>query len=145
MPQLDFTTYSSQIFWFLICFVTLFIFASKVILPRISKIIADRQNIIDSDLKSCAILKLKIDNLQIEAKKLREKASQEYKDSLEEITKNNNQERQELVEKTKEELEKTIENSRNKIKEFITASEQKSQSAIAELTIKIREKLVKNV
>ena len=76
-------------------------------------------------------------------------AVKEYNDEMnrliEEITKNNNQERQELVEKTKEELEKTIENSRNKIKEFITASEQKSQSAIAELTIKIREKLVKNV
>lgn len=145
MPQLDFTTYSSQIFWFLICFATIFIFASKVILPRISKIISERQNIIDLDLKSCATLKVKIDNLQAETKRLRDKASQEYKNSLEEVVKNNNQERQELVEKIKLELEKTAEDSRAKIKDFVSENEQKSQVIIDELTIKIREKLVKNV
>jgi F0F1-type ATP synthase membrane subunit b/b' len=49
MPQFDYSNYSSQIFWFLICFTILFFVSRTVILPRIKNILEERNKIIESN------------------------------------------------------------------------------------------------
>jgi F-type H+-transporting ATPase subunit b len=50
VPQLDVSTFSSQIFWLLICFGTLYYLLSRRALPRVSEILEARQDRIAADL-----------------------------------------------------------------------------------------------
>ena len=47
MPQLDVSTYSSQLFWLVICFFSMYFIMAKLIIPRIADIMEQRQNKID--------------------------------------------------------------------------------------------------
>lgn len=42
MPQLDITTYSTQIFWLLVCFSTLFIITKGFIVPNMDNVFSNR-------------------------------------------------------------------------------------------------------
>ena len=57
MPQLDFSTFPNQIFWFLFALVVLYFIISWVALPRIGDILAARSGIISKDLADAAALK----------------------------------------------------------------------------------------
>ena len=57
MPQLDPSTYSSQLFWLAITFTVLFLIMWRVALPRVSEILANRQNRMDHDLERAEQLK----------------------------------------------------------------------------------------
>lgn len=59
MPQLDFATFPNQIFWLLVTLVVLYILLSRVALPRIAAILAERQGTISNDLTMAEELKLK--------------------------------------------------------------------------------------
>jgi len=59
MPQLDPTTYGNQIFWLLIALVAIYLILSRVALPRIAAILAERQGTITNDIASAEDLKAK--------------------------------------------------------------------------------------
>ena len=50
MPQFDTATFPSQIFWLVVCFVVVFVFAWRIVLPRIAGTLEDRQRKIGDDL-----------------------------------------------------------------------------------------------
>lgn len=50
MPQLDFSTFGNQIFWLLVTLVVLYFIFSRIALPRIAGVLADRQAAITGDL-----------------------------------------------------------------------------------------------
>ncbi len=66
MPQFDTTTFSSQIFWLLICFLILLVFFSFVYLPKMRLIFQKREHHIHD-------VKLEVARLMDEAKSLNEK------------------------------------------------------------------------
>lgn len=57
MPQLDFSTFPNQIFWFLVALVVLYTIISRVALPRIGAILDERSGIMASDLADAAGMK----------------------------------------------------------------------------------------
>lgn len=59
MPQLDFSTFGNQIFWLLITLVVIYFVLSRVALPRIGAVLAERQGIIANDIAAAEDLKLK--------------------------------------------------------------------------------------
>lgn len=59
MPQLDVTTFSNQIFWLVVTMVVLYFVMSRVALPRISAVLADRRGTITSDIAAAEEYKLK--------------------------------------------------------------------------------------
>jgi len=63
MPQLDPTFYVSQLFWLLVTFVALFFVMWKVALPRVSDILANRQNRMEQDLNRADALKNEADEV----------------------------------------------------------------------------------
>ena len=73
MPQFDFTTYSSQIFWFSICFAILYLAVHFIITPRVRDILNTRKKIIDGDLSEASKINHEIDSL----KSLTQKHSQD--------------------------------------------------------------------
>ncbi len=50
LPQLDFTSFPSQIFWLAVTFIVLFQLMNKVALPRISSVLEERADAIADDL-----------------------------------------------------------------------------------------------
>ena len=50
MPQIEVSTFASQIFWLIICFATLYYLLSRRALPRVSEVLEARQDRIAADL-----------------------------------------------------------------------------------------------
>ncbi|RMH47721.1 MAG: F0F1 ATP synthase subunit B' [Alphaproteobacteria bacterium] len=59
LPQLDFATWDSQIFWLAVSLVVLFLLMSRIALPRIQTVIEDRADAIADDLDRAAEYKRK--------------------------------------------------------------------------------------
>lgn len=58
MPQLDFATFPNQIFWLAVAMVVLYLVLSRVALPRIGSVMAERAGTIANDLAAAEQLKL---------------------------------------------------------------------------------------
>jgi F-type H+-transporting ATPase subunit b len=59
MPQLDFSTWGNQIFWLVITLVVIYLVLSRVALPRIASVLAERQGTITNDIAAAEDLKAK--------------------------------------------------------------------------------------
>lgn len=93
MPQLDVTTFSNQIFWLVVSIVVLYFVMSRVALPRIAAILADRRGTITSDIAAAEEFKLKaqeaeqaytraLDEARAEAHRIVEAAKAEMQSEL---------------------------------------------------------------
>jgi len=59
MPQLDPSTFGSQLFWLAVSFVTLYVVLSVLVLPRIGATMAKRSEQLDGDLAEAEALRAK--------------------------------------------------------------------------------------
>lgn len=75
MPQLDTSTFTSQLFWLCICFFSMLFIMSKFIVPKIADILEQRQRKIDSYLN-------KAHTIKVEA----EESLKKYQDALSDAT-----------------------------------------------------------
>lgn len=75
MPQLDSSTFTSQLFWLVVCFFSMLFIMSRLIVPRIADILEQRQRKIDGYLN-------KAHNIRLEA----EESLKKYQDALSEAT-----------------------------------------------------------
>ncbi|MEI4472574.1 F0F1 ATP synthase subunit B' [Frigidibacter sp. MR17.24] len=59
MPQLVFETFPNQIFWLLVTLVVIYLVLSRVAIPRIGSVLAERAGVITNDIATAEELKLK--------------------------------------------------------------------------------------
>ena len=59
MPQLNFATWPNQVFWLLVTLVVIYMLLTRIALPRISAVLADRKGAISNDLAAAEELKQK--------------------------------------------------------------------------------------
>ncbi len=59
MPQLDFSTFGNQIFWLVVALIAIYLILSRVALPRIGRILGDRQGLMTADLAAAEDFKRK--------------------------------------------------------------------------------------
>lgn len=59
MPQLDLSTFSNQIFWLIVTLFVLYYVMSRIALPRVAAVLADRRGTITSDISAAEEFKLK--------------------------------------------------------------------------------------
>lgn len=57
MPQLDFSLYPNLIFWLVVALVVLYLILSRVAIPRIGSVLAERHDAIANDLEQAQVLK----------------------------------------------------------------------------------------
>ena len=57
MPQLDFSTFPNQIFWLVVTLIVIYFVLSRVALPRIGAVLAERQGTITNDIAAAEELK----------------------------------------------------------------------------------------
>lgn len=94
LPQLDFTSYPSQIFWLFISFTLLYFIFSKKSLPEISSTIENRREQVEGDVDNATRLKEEAESVQTAYEgalaDARQKASEEFTKADEKIKKTTN-------------------------------------------------------
>ena len=117
LPQLDFTTYPSLIFWSILSLISLYLIMSYIITPKISNVINDREQHLQNDLIKAKALKkeaddtlekvnAQLDRTKIDAKSIIEKAVSEGQISSEKIIKDLNFKLNEKIEKSLKDIDK---------------------------------------
>jgi F-type H+-transporting ATPase subunit b len=76
MPQLDPSSFASQLFWLLISFCCLYFAMSRVALPAISRILQTRSDKLDNDLKAAEQAKIKAENVEFQYNSLLKKTKE---------------------------------------------------------------------
>ena len=115
MPQLEITTYPSQIFWLVVSFLILYLIMSRIIIPRISSVIKSRE----TEIKN---------NIHI--------SEQMYKDTeiinneYEETKKNIENEARGIINHLKETTSKKINNSTELLKKRLEQKLEKNEQEI---------------
>lgn len=117
MPHLDTSTYTSQIFWLLICFFSMMFIMSKFIIPKIAEIRQQRYDKLDGYLHKAEELQKKTEN-----------AIKKYEEALSEATKNANQ----SLQSTKDELNKIISKKQEELDKKLQAQIKAGEEEINE-------------
>jgi F-type H+-transporting ATPase subunit b len=118
MPQLDITTFSNQIFWLVVTMVVLYLIMSRVALPRIAAVLADRRGTITSDIAAAEEFKLKA-----------QEAEKAYTRALEDAR----AEAQRIVEAAKAEIQVTLDAQIARADAEISAKASESEGRIREI------------
>ncbi len=64
MPQLEFSTFPNQIFWLVVTLVIVYLILSRIALPRIASVLAERRGLITGDLAAAEDLKRKAEDAE---------------------------------------------------------------------------------
>jgi F-type H+-transporting ATPase subunit b len=118
MPQLDFSTFGNQIFWLAIALVAIYLILSRVALPRIAAVLAERQGTITNDLAAAEDLKAKA----VEAEDAYNKALADAR-----------AEAQRIAAETRAEIQIGLDEAIAKADEQIAAKAAESEKAIGEI------------
>lgn len=141
MPQFDYTTYASQIFWFVICFSILYLIIYFVIIPRLSEIINTRINIISSNISIAEELQQKITEISQKSQQLRNQAQTSYHIKINEAIKEINKNRELSIAQTKLQTAILQKKTQQKIQEFLTQSFLQNQQQIIDIANLIKNKI----
>lgn len=142
MPQFDFSTYSSQIFWFGLCFAVLYWFLAVKILPRIADIIASRKSVIDKDVADFDKLEAEIAEIEKKSSELLSESELDYRQKLERATKKASANRDEFLQKFKRDSDDILAKSKDSLGALIKDSEEKTPKLIEELSILVKKKIL---
>jgi F-type H+-transporting ATPase subunit b len=126
MPQLDFSTWGNQIFWLVLTLIVIYLVLSRVALPRIAAVLAERQGTITNDIAAAEDLKAKA----LEAEAAYEQALVDARTEAHRI-----------VGEAKADIQKDLNAALAKADAQIAAKSAESEKAIAE----IREGAVENI
>lgn len=118
MPQLAFETFGNQIFWLVVTLVIIHFVFTKVALPRIAGVLAERQGTITSDLAAAEELKQKAVD-----------AEEAYKKALADAR----AEAGKIVADAKAEIQADLDVAQEKADAEIAAKTAESEKAIAEI------------
>lgn len=118
MPQLDFSTFGNQIFWLMVTLVVIYFVLSRIALPRIAAILAERQGTITNDLSAAEDLKVKAGE-----------AEEAYNKALADAR----AEAQTIIAKAKAEIQADLDDATAKADAEIAAKLSESEKKIAEI------------
>lgn len=118
MPQLDFSTFPNQIFWLVVTLIVIYFVLTRVALPRIAAVLAERQGAITNDIAAAEELKQKA----AEAEQAYEKALAEARS-----------EAQNIAAQAKAEMQAEVEAAMAKADAEIAARTAESEARIAEI------------
>ena len=106
MPQFNFATFPSQIFWLIVCFAALYFLLARTALPKIGAVLEARQRKIDDDLERATELELEaLTTYESELDTAREKAQSAIRQTTEEMAAEAEQQHQKLATKLAADVE----------------------------------------
>lgn len=126
LPQFDYTTYSSQLFWMFVTFTICYLVFSGKILPEISAVIQNRQERIENDLQTAKALREEIDEVREDYEQALTDARQKASEKIQQM----DQEARAIAE---HETRAFNENAMTKIAEFEASTETMKNKALSEI------------
>lgn len=118
MPQLEFSTFPNQIFWLLVTLVVIYFVLSRIALPRIAAVLAERQGTITNDIAAAEELKQKAADAEVAY-------NQALADARAEASR--------IVAETKAGIQADLDKEIQKADKKIAAKAAESEAAIAEI------------
>ena len=118
MPQLDVSTWPNQIFWLIVALVAIFMILTRVALPRITSVLAERNGTITNDIAAAEELKAKA-----------AEAEEAYKKALADAR----SEAQKIAAEARAEIQAEVDTATEKADAEIAARTAESQKRIAEI------------
>ena len=118
MPQLDFSTFPNQIFWLVVALIVIYFILSRVALPRIGAVLAERQGTITNDIAAAEELKAR---------------AQEAEAAYEQALVDARAEASKIVADAKAEIQAELDVEMQKADAEIAAQTAESEKAIAEI------------
>ncbi len=100
MPQFEISTFSSQLFWFFVCWGIVFVYLWKILVPRMSAKLSDRERKIKSILAEATSFDLQTETMLLKYDDKLNHFKQKQKAKLQQTT--------EFIQKSKEDLESDL-------------------------------------
>lgn len=141
MPQLDPSSYPSQIFWLIVCFLILYTVMLKVALPRITEVLQNRQEKIANDLDTAEELRLEAEQLEEEYKIAVESGQQKANDLIAQAVSEVNEESKKMHEELDQELAKQFAKAEKRLEKSRVKATNELSKASAQLSVLIVEKI----
>lgn len=118
MPQLCFEWFPNQILWLVITLVVIFLVLSRIALPRIAAVLAERQGTIDSDISAAETLKRQAEDAEAAYQKALADARAEAQD---------------IAKQTRAAIQKDLDAAIEKADAEIAAKTAQSEKAISDI------------
>jgi F-type H+-transporting ATPase subunit b len=141
MPQFDSTTFISQIFWLILCFVALYSFIDLVIVPRISKIIEERDDIIQGNRIEATKLQEEVSAINDKINEVKFSANKIYKTKIEEAAANSSKISEEFKVRLKNEIANKIDSAKQEINNFVEGNQNEKISLAKSISNLIKQRI----
>src|SRR3990167_525344 len=108
MPQLDTSTFPTQLFWLGVCFITLYLILAYISLPKIASVLKIREETIEEKINKASMYREQAEGLLADYEssltQAREAAHQRYKSVANVTSAEISQQQKEFLEKLKDRL-----------------------------------------
>jgi F-type H+-transporting ATPase subunit b len=141
LPQLDTSTYASQLFWLFVCFTALYVLMSKIALPRVSEVLETRRLHKGGDLEKAAQLSEEAGKIRTTYEKSLATAQQQAADAMTSAG-------QAISEKISEEQSRFAENSRKRLvaaEQNIVKAKAEALQSLADISAEIAAEMVHKI
>ena len=141
MPQLEITTFPSQIFWLIISFAILYFCISRLIIPKISRVLKERELQIEKNISESEILYKKTEDINRKYEDLKKETEEESKKIIKNVKDETNKKFLENTNIVKKNLEKILEISEKKI----SHKKDKALKSITSISLLLSKEIIKKI
>ena len=145
LPQMDITTFPSQLFWLVITFAILYIFMWRVVIPKLSTTIEERKDKISNDINEAEKFNSEATSILEKYEEQMSSASQNASDIISESKSQMNEYFENLKLENEKKIAEMIRNSQEMIKlrekDSINEVRNATLETVKEITIKYLDKI----
>ena len=141
MPQLEITTYPSQIFWLVVSFLILYLIMSRFIIPKISSVIKSRESEIKNNIHISEQMYRDTEIINNEYEEIKKNIEDEAREIINDLKETTNKKITKNAKLLKKRLEKKLEKSE---KEIIN-KKKKALKEINKISLNLSEEILKKL
>ena len=141
MPQLEITTYPSQIFWLVVSFLILYLIMSRIIIPRISSVIKSRESEIKNNIQIAEQMYKDTEIINNEYEITKKKIESEARSIINHLKETTNKK----ITKSTELLKKRLEQKLEKNEQEIINKKKKVLKEIKKISLNLSEEILKKL
>ena len=141
MPQLEITTYPSQIFWLVVSFLILYLIMSKIIIPKISSVIKNRESEIKNNIHISEQMYKDTEIINNEYEEIKKKIEEEARGIINFLKEKTNKK----ITKNNELLKKRLEQKLEKNEQEIINKKKKALKEINKISLNLSEEILKKL
>ena len=141
MPQLEITTYPSQIFWLVVSFLILYLIMSRIIIPRISSVIKSRESEIKNNIHISEQMYKDTEIINDEYEEIKKNIEEEARGIINYLKETTNKK----ITKNTELLKKRLEQKLEKNEQEIINKKKKALKEINKISLSFSEEILKKL